>query len=71
MHINSDGMMQIPAKKVKVIDTTGTENCFPGSFSYFPGAGSPMEEAIKNACHVTSLSVNIPGTQTSYPDRND
>lgn len=38
-----------------------------GSLAYFLAAGKSMIEAIRRANHITALSVQSFGTQTSFP----
>lgn len=79
MTLGSKGCLFVDAKthkhiqgvEVKAFDTTGAGDCFIGSFAYFLGAGLSEEEAARRACAVASVSVQHPGTQTSFPLAKD
>ena len=58
---------QIPAEVVKAVDTTGAGDAFIGSLAYFLGAGLSLEEATQRANKIAAISVQHPGTQTSFP----
>ena len=51
----------------RVVDTSGAGDCLLGSLAAYWGRGVGLEEAVGKACAVASLSVQRPGTQTSYP----
>lgn len=50
-----------------VVDTSGAGDCFLGSLAAYLSRGVVLEAAVGRACAVASLSVQRPGTQTSYP----
>jgi len=53
-------------------DTVGAGDCFMGAFAYFVAAeGAPFREAIRKANVVAGNSVTKPGTQISYPSRDE
>lgn len=62
-----DNTQYVPAVKVKPLDTTGAGDCFLGSLAFFVGAGLPMAEAMARANRIAAMSVQVAGTQTSYP----
>lgn len=62
-HLNSG--LQIPAIKVKAIDTTGAGDSFVGAFAAKLHEG--VERAIKFGCVAAGLSVTKKGAQSSYP----
>lgn len=62
--------VHIPVTPVTAVDTTGAGDAFVGSLAYFLAEGRPIEEAIARANAIAAISVQTPGTQTSYPRRN-
>eukprot|EP01098_Paradermamoeba_levis_P001878 TRINITY_DN1215_c0_g1_i1.p2 TRINITY_DN1215_c0_g1~~TRINITY_DN1215_c0_g1_i1.p2 ORF type:complete len:235 (-),score=84.08 TRINITY_DN1215_c0_g1_i1:225-929(-) len=67
--VNSNHSTHIPTEKVQAVDTTGAGDCFLGSFAFFLASGNSVEESIKKANLIASISVQSHGTQTSFPDR--
>ena len=61
----------IPTTPVTAVDTTGAGDAFVGSLSYFLGCGYSLPEAMARANRVAAISVQFPGTQSSYPNRAD
>ncbi|XP_057227182.1 ribokinase isoform X2 [Malurus melanocephalus] len=63
----------VPAGKVRAVDTTGAGDSFVGALAfylaYYPQLS--MEEMIRKSNCVASVSVQAPGTQSSYPYRKD
>lgn len=64
----ADGYLEVPAFKVKAIDTTGAGDAFVGGFA----AGLLENEgdlgaAARHGCAVAALSVTKPGTAPSMP----
>ncbi len=59
------------AQKVQAVDTTGAGDAFVGSLAYFLAAGWTVERAVTNACMLATLSVQKPGTQSSYPYKDE
>lgn len=57
----------IPAERVKAVDTTGAGDAFVGSLAFFLAAGLALEDAIRRANRIASISVQHHGTQTSFP----
>ncbi len=55
------------APQVKAIDTTGAGDAFVGSLSYFLALGIPLLVAMQRANQIAALSVQRPGTQSSFP----
>jgi ribokinase len=64
-----EGMEQIPAFKVKNIDSTGAGDAFIGSFTVFLGEGLVEREAVRRANLYAGLSTTGVGTQKSFYDR--
>ena len=66
----ADGYLEVPAFKVKAVDTTGAGDAFVGGFA----AGLLAHEgdlaaAARHGCAVAALSVTQPGTAPSMPTR--
>ncbi|MBT5903383.1 MAG: ribokinase [Opitutaceae bacterium] len=64
----ADGYLEVPAFKVKAIDTTGAGDAFVGGFA----AGllendGDLAAAARHGCAVAALSVTKPGTAPSMP----
>jgi ribokinase len=57
----------IPAPVVNAVDTTGAGDCFIGALAFFLARGDELLEAARRATHVAAISVQSPGTQTSFP----
>ncbi|MBV7331862.1 ribokinase [Chloroflexi bacterium TSY] len=69
--MDRDSVEHIAAPTVKATDTTGAGDAFCGSLSYFLGSGLALPEAVRRANHVAAISVQHPGTQTSFPFREE
>ena len=61
----------VAAEQVKAVDTTGAGDAFVGSLAYFIGNKFPLKKAVERACAIATRSVLKPGTQTSFPYRED
>ncbi|XP_054834761.1 ribokinase isoform X4 [Eublepharis macularius] len=63
----------VPVKKVTAVDTTGAGDSFVGALAfylaYYPNL--PLEEMLKRANFIASVSVQTTGTQTSFPYKKD
>ena len=60
-------IIQIPAKKVKVADTTGAGDTFNGAFCVRIAKGDSIKEAIRFANVAAGLSTEKFGAQTGMP----
>lgn len=69
--VNADQVLPVPAPAVKAVDSTGAGDAFVGSLAYFLGAGWQLPAAIRRASQIAAISVQSPGTQTSYPYARD
>lgn len=63
----ADESLLLPAEQVEARDTTGAGDAFVGSLAYFLARGEPLPEAAARANRIAALSVQAPGTQTSFP----
>ncbi|MFL5241316.1 MAG: ribokinase [Gemmataceae bacterium] len=61
----------IPSTPVHAVDTSGAGDAFIGSFAVFLSQGAALREAVRKANAVAALSVTRPGTQTSFPRREE
>jgi ribokinase len=61
----------VAAPAVKAVDTTGAGDAFVGTLAYFLAVGVSVVEAMRRANQVAAISVQHPGTQTSYPRSAD
>lgn len=65
--VTPDDCVHVPATPVKALDTTGAGDAFVGSLAYFLATGKPLTEAMRRANQIAAISVQSPGTQTSFP----
>lgn len=63
----------VPCKYVEAVDTTGAGDAFVGSLAFYLARHRNLthREMIQRACDIASISVLSPGTQKSYPLRNE
>lgn len=61
----------IPAPVVQAVDTTGAGDAFIGSLAFFLARGNDLISAAQRATQIAALSVQLPGTQTSFPHAAD
>jgi ribokinase len=69
LFVDAGQVLHAPAPQVQAVDTTGAGDAFVGSLAYFLAAGAPITEAMRRANQIAAISVQAPGTQTSYPRR--
>jgi len=70
LYVSADGADEvIPTVEVNAVDTTGAGDAFVGSLGYFLAAGVALRTAIERANTIAAISVQSPGTQASYPRR--
>ncbi len=70
LYVSADGADDvIPTVEVNAVDTTGAGDAFVGSLGYFLAAGVTLRTAIERANAIAAISVQSPGTQASYPRR--
>jgi ribokinase len=69
--VTAEGSQHIPAPSVRAIDTTGAGDAFVGSLAFYLAEGQPIAEAMNRANRIAAISVQKPGTQSSFPDLAD
>jgi ribokinase len=57
----------VAAPSAEAVDTTGAGDAFVGTFAVALAAGSHPLDAVRLGCTAGALSVQRPGTQTSFP----
>ncbi|XP_042890105.1 ribokinase-like [Penaeus japonicus] len=72
LYSTSQGHMHVSAEKVTPVDTTGAGDAFVGALAYYMASHSQLDmvEMIQRSCKVATVSVQAPGTQSSYPARD-
>lgn len=63
--------VMVGAQPVQAVDTTGAGDAFVGSLAYFLGAGRGLRDSVERACAIATKSVLKPGTQISFPWREE
>ena len=66
VHTAAESLL-VPAERVAARDTTGAGDAFVGSLAYFLARGESLSEAAARANRIAAISVQAPGTQTSFP----
>eukprot|EP00698_Gefionella_okellyi_P009245 TRINITY_DN2337_c0_g1_i5.p1 TRINITY_DN2337_c0_g1~~TRINITY_DN2337_c0_g1_i5.p1 ORF type:complete len:309 (-),score=60.44 TRINITY_DN2337_c0_g1_i5:2051-2977(-) len=69
LRLNADGCKHFPVDVVQAVDTSGAGDAFIGSLAYYLSNGVDIDAAIRRASQVATISVQRPGTQTSFPTR--
>ena len=69
--VTAAGGEHIPAERVQAVDSTGAGDAFVGSLAYLLGAGLSLNDAVRRAGAIATRSVLKPGTQTSFPARDE
>ncbi|XP_047494006.1 ribokinase-like [Penaeus chinensis] len=72
LYSTSNGHVHVSAEKVTPVDTTGAGDAFVGALAYFMACYPQLDmvEMIRRSCKVATVSVQAPGTQSSYPARD-
>ncbi|MBG6181758.1 ribokinase [Arthrobacter sp. CAN_A1] len=65
------GLLNIPAPKVPVVDTTGAGDAFTGALAARLNAGDSLPDAVRVAVLVGAFAVGAEGAQPSYPSLSD
>ncbi|CAG0917295.1 unnamed protein product [Notodromas monacha] len=72
---SNDGaqFVHVPTDPVKAVDTTGAGDAFCGALAFFWAKypDLPVETIVKKCCDVATMSVLKPGTQASFPSREE
>jgi len=66
---SSEGGLPVPARPVRVVDTTAAGDAFVGGFAVSLVEGRGLGEATRFACAAGTLAVTRLGAQTSIPAR--
>ncbi|TMS21221.1 Ribokinase [Larimichthys crocea] len=63
----------VPTTAVTAVDTTGAGDSFIGALAFYMAhyPTMPLEEMTRRANQVAGVSVQVVGTQTSYPFRKE
>lgn len=63
----------IPASQVTAVDSTGAGDAFVGALAFYLSTMPqlPLKEVIRRSGAIATESVQLPGTQTSYPWQKD
>ncbi|MBN1267839.1 MAG: ribokinase [Anaerolineales bacterium] len=69
--LTAAGFLHIPARKVKVVDTTAAGDTFTGAFVVAVSEGMSLEDAARIAVSAGTLAVTRFGAQPSIPDREE
>src|SRR5262245_18276719 len=69
--VTPDEVTTLPAPTVEAVDTTGAGDAFIGSLAFFLARGDALTAAARRANHIAAISVQFPGTQTSFPRAAD
>ncbi len=64
-------LLEIPAPKVPVVDTTGAGDAFTGALAARLSAGDSLHDAVRVAVLVGAYAVGTEGAQPSYPSLDD
>lgn len=67
----NDESIEIPAFKVKAVDTVGAGDCFNGVLASKLSKGETVEDAVKYATAAASIAVTRKGAQDSMPEINE
>jgi len=69
--VTPDSAQHVPAQAVQAVDSTGAGDAYVGSLAYFLGRGQGLFEAARRAGVIATRSVLKPGTQSSFPSRDE
>jgi ribokinase len=67
--VNRDGVIRVPAFRVKAVDTTAAGDAFVGAFGVALAASQPPADAMRFASAAAAISVTRVGAQPSMPTR--
>jgi ribokinase len=69
--LSEAGVEHVAAEKVQAVDSTGAGDAFVGTLGYALASGRSLISAVTLAGAVATRSVLKPGTQTSFPYREE
>ena len=69
MIVRADGIMQIPAIKVEVMDTTGAGDAFSGTLAASLAEGRSLEDSVKRAVGAGALACTKLGVVPALPNK--
>lgn len=69
--LDGNRFTEVPAMPVTAVDSSGAGDAFIGSMACYLAAGHTLEGAVAKASAVAALSVTRPGTQSSFPSRDE
>jgi ribokinase len=69
--VDAQTAQHVPGTEVEAVDTTGAGDAFIGALAVALAEGRPLAEAVRRANVLAALSVTRPGTQTSFPRRDE
>ncbi len=69
--VDGQTAQHVPGLQVEAVDTTGAGDAFIGALAVALAEGRPLAEAVRRANVLAALSVKRPGTQTSFPRRDE
>lgn len=63
----------IPARQVNAVDSTGAGDAFVGALAFYQACypNLPLHKCLERSSEIATISVQRPGTQTSYSYRKD
>uniref|UniRef100_UPI0031DDE04D ribokinase n=1 Tax=Saccharothrix mutabilis TaxID=33921 RepID=UPI0031DDE04D len=65
--VTPEGVVEVPAPAVDVVDTTGAGDAFAGALAFGLSRGDSLVQAARFATRVAATSVTRAGAQPSYP----
>ncbi|MEU7528007.1 ribokinase [Saccharothrix sp. NPDC042600] len=65
--VTPEGVVEVPAPAVDVVDTTGAGDAFAGALAFGLSRGDSLVQAARFAARVAATSVTRAGAQPSYP----
>jgi ribokinase len=68
---NTEGRTDIPAVKVKPVDTVGAGDCFTAWLAVGVAEGMTIQDSVKRAVKAAAISVTRRGAQPSMPRKNE
>lgn len=69
--VTADTVEHVAPITVNAVDPTGAGDAFIGSLAVFLSEGMVLRDAVRRTNAIAALSVTKPGTQTSFPSRDE